>query len=66
MKMVQNFLQCKNRTPNYVMEHVRSSIGNAHLMDVGDKPWWTKTSSGCVSVKVLGIYYDEKRNLMRI
>lgn len=41
----------KNHLPDHIISHVRKHMDHVRQSDMGDKPWWTKTSSGKFSVK---------------
>lgn len=37
--------------PYHVVEHIRQHMDHIRQTDMGDKPWWIKTSTGKFSVK---------------
>jgi len=41
----------QNHLPDHIVGHVRQYMNHFRQSDMGDKPWWTKTSSGMFIVK---------------
>ena len=46
-----DFVALQGALSEYVVEHIRLNMSFVHLGGEGDKPWWTKSSTGNFSVK---------------
>lgn len=51
-----DFDAMKDHLPYNIVDYVKQYMGQFRKSNQGDKPWWTKTSSGLFTVKVFGRY----------
>lgn len=46
-----DYEEMQNHIPAHIVDHVRNHMDHVRQSEMGDKPWWTKTSSGKFSIK---------------
>lgn len=47
------FDKMRNYDLDYVVEHIKNNMSQSKLINQGDKPWWTKSSTELFSVKIV-------------
>ncbi|MCD9646753.1 hypothetical protein HAX54_036910 [Datura stramonium] len=57
-----DFKGMKEYVLDYMIKHAKQNLSTAQLCDQADKPWWTKTSSGCFDVNSLVLMEKEKHH----